>query len=93
MNFQINSKIFQKPLSSPDEARNRAMYQLINKEQQYVTALQFAVTRFVSALLERKDLITSHEHQVLFQNSEEVVNNLIKNHLSNKLNLSFRYFE
>lgn len=48
------------------------MYQIISKEQQYATNLQFAVTRFVSALAERKDLITSAEHRILFQNSEEV---------------------
>lgn len=48
------------------------MYQLINKEQQYATALQFAITRFVSALSDRRDLITPHEHHALFQNSEEV---------------------
>jgi hypothetical protein len=48
------------------------MYQLISKEQQYATGLQFAVTRFVSALAERRDLITPPEHKILFQNSEEV---------------------
>lgn len=48
------------------------MYQIITKEQQYATGLQFAVTRFVSALAERKDLITPTEHRILFQNSEDV---------------------
>lgn len=48
------------------------MYQILAKEQQYATSLQFAVTRFVSALCERKDLITPSEHRTLFQNSEEV---------------------
>lgn len=62
----------QKLSTTPDEAKKRAMYQLINKEQQYATALQFAVTRFVSALSERKDLITPQDHHLLFQNSEEV---------------------
>lgn len=63
---------FQKPTNSSEDARRKAMYQLISKEQQYVTGLQFAVTRFVSALAERKDLITAREHKLLFQNSEEV---------------------
>lgn len=48
------------------------MFQLITVEQQYATGLQFAITRFVSALAERKDLVTASEHRTLFQNSEEV---------------------
>lgn len=54
------------------------MYQLINKEQQYATALQFAVTRFVSALTERRDLISPQEHHLLFQNADEVRNHPTK---------------
>lgn len=48
------------------------MFHILAKEQQYATNLQFAVSRFVSALIERKDLITASEHRMLFQNSEEV---------------------
>lgn len=48
------------------------MYKLLCKDQHYATGLQFAVTRFASALAERKDLVTPAEHRVLFQNSEEV---------------------
>lgn len=48
------------------------MFQLLAKEQHYAAALQFAVTRFVSALAERKDLLTPQDHRILFQNSEEV---------------------
>ncbi|XP_066147516.1 uncharacterized protein PsGEF isoform X1 [Euwallacea fornicatus] len=63
----------EKPSTNPEEGRKRAMYQLITKEQQYATALQFATTRFVSALAERRDLITPSEHKLLFQNSEELL--------------------
>ncbi|XP_074034007.1 protostome-specific GEF isoform X2 [Leptinotarsa decemlineata] len=63
----------EKPSKNPEENRNRTMYQLINKEQQYATGLQFAVSRFVSALAERKDLITPAEHRILFQNCEEIL--------------------
>ncbi|CAG9772991.1 unnamed protein product [Ceutorhynchus assimilis] len=63
----------EKPITNPEESRKRTIYQLIGKEQQYATALQFAVTRFVSALAERKDLITPAEHKTLFQNSEEIL--------------------
>lgn len=62
----------QRQANSPEENRKKALYQLINKEQQYATGMQFAVTRFVSALAERRDLLTPHEHRVLFQNAEEV---------------------
>lgn len=67
-----NLRFFQKPTSNPEENRKKAMYQLISKEQQYATGFQFAMTRFVSALAERKDLITPLEHRILFQNCEEV---------------------
>ncbi|XP_044757092.1 uncharacterized protein LOC123315465 [Coccinella septempunctata] len=63
----------EKASNNPEENRKRTMYQLINKEQQYATGLQFAVTRFVSALAERNDLITPSEHKILFQNSEEIL--------------------
>ncbi|KAK9730820.1 PDZ domain [Popillia japonica] len=63
----------EKPTNSNEDAKKKAMYQLINKEQQYATGLQFAVTRFVSSLAERKDLITAREHKLLFQNSEELL--------------------
>ncbi|GJQ85861.1 PsGEF [Trypoxylus dichotomus] len=63
----------EKPSNSSEDARKKAMYQLISKEQQYATGLQFAVTRFVSSLAERKDLITAKEHKLLFQNSEELL--------------------
>ncbi|XP_008201022.1 uncharacterized protein PsGEF isoform X2 [Tribolium castaneum] len=63
----------EKASNNQEENRTKAMYQLIHKEQQYATGLQFAVTRFVSALAERRDLITPSEHKILFQNSEEIL--------------------
>ncbi|CAG9817963.1 unnamed protein product [Phaedon cochleariae] len=63
----------EKQTNNPEENRRKAMYQLISKEQQYATGLQFAITRFVSALAERKDLITASEHRILFQNCEEIL--------------------
>ncbi|XP_031338107.1 uncharacterized protein LOC116167013 isoform X2 [Photinus pyralis] len=62
----------EKPLLNTEEARRKAMYQVLAKEQQYTASLQFAITRFVSALAERKDLISPLDHRLLFQNSEEV---------------------
>ncbi|CAG9861476.1 unnamed protein product [Phyllotreta striolata] len=63
----------EKQANNPEENRRKAIYQLISKEQQYATGLQFAITRFVSSLAERKDLITPAEHRMLFQNSEELL--------------------
>ncbi|KAJ8981014.1 hypothetical protein NQ317_019693, partial [Molorchus minor] len=62
-----------KPTPNPEDNRKKAMYQLISKEQQYATAFQFAMTRFVSALAERRDLISPAEHKTLFQNCEEIL--------------------
>ncbi|KAG5883484.1 hypothetical protein JTB14_038358 [Gonioctena quinquepunctata] len=63
----------EKPTNNPEDNRKKAMYQLINKEQQYATGLRFAVSRFVSAMAERKDLISPTEHRILFQNCEEIL--------------------
>ncbi|KAJ8954989.1 hypothetical protein NQ318_000421 [Aromia moschata] len=67
------AKNMTKPTTNPEENRKKSMYQLINKEQQYATGLQFAITRFVSSLAERRDLITPSEHRILFQNCEEIL--------------------
>ncbi|XP_056640815.1 uncharacterized protein LOC130447811 [Diorhabda sublineata] len=63
----------EKPTNNPEDNRKKAMYQLVGKEQQYALGLQFAIARFVSALAERKDLISPLEHRMLFQNSEEIL--------------------
>ncbi|XP_049821007.1 uncharacterized protein LOC109602693 isoform X3 [Aethina tumida] len=63
----------EKQVNNPEEHRDKIIYQLISKEQTYSTALQFGVTRFVSALAERKDLLTAQEHKQLFQNVEDIL--------------------
>nr|XP_022900553.1 uncharacterized protein LOC111413719 isoform X2 [Onthophagus taurus] len=63
----------EKLTSNIDDSRKKSILQLISKEQQYATGLQFAITRFVSALAERKDLVTQREHKVLFQNCDELL--------------------
>lgn len=55
-----------------EEARRQAVYQLLHKEQQYALCLQFGISRFLLPLAERRDIITPHEHNVLFQNAQEV---------------------
>ncbi|XP_052121217.1 uncharacterized protein LOC113212182 isoform X2 [Frankliniella occidentalis] len=56
-----------------EEARKRAVYQLLSKEQSYSLALQFGVSRFLVPLSERRDLIQPAEHQTLFQNIQEIL--------------------
>lgn len=55
-----------------DPAR-RYLYQLINREQHYVSALQFGMDRFAQPLQERTDLISASDHRTLFQNIEEIL--------------------
>ncbi|XP_071451512.1 uncharacterized protein [Hetaerina americana] len=58
---------------SAEEARRRAALQLVGREQSFALAMHFGVTRFLRPLAERRDLITTQEHQVLFQNAEELL--------------------
>lgn len=60
------------PLHSEDQSR-RYLYQLINREQHFVSALQFGMQRFVLSLQERADLISAGDHRTLFQNIEEIL--------------------
>lgn len=50
----------------------RYIYQLINREHHFVTALSFGMQRFVCPLQEQKDLISNSDHRTLFQNLDEV---------------------
>lgn len=61
------------PSHSIDEPARRYLYQLINREQHFVSALQFGQQRFAAALLERNDLISQSDHRTLFQNIEEIM--------------------
>ncbi|KAJ0180925.1 hypothetical protein K1T71_003010 [Dendrolimus kikuchii] len=56
----------------PTDARKRALLAVIAREQHYATCLQFGLIRFVSPLAERADLIAPNDHQLLFQNIEEI---------------------
>ncbi|XP_046404178.1 uncharacterized protein LOC124169580 [Ischnura elegans] len=58
---------------SAEESRRRAALQLVGREQSFALAMHFGVTRFLRPLAERRDLITTQEHQVLFQNAEELL--------------------
>lgn len=54
------------------DGRKRALLAVVSREQHYATSLQFGLVRFVSPLAERADLIAPSDHQLLFQNIEEV---------------------
>ncbi|CAG9575463.1 unnamed protein product [Danaus chrysippus] len=54
------------------DGRKRALLAVVSREQHYATSLQFGLVRFVSPLAERADLIAPSDHQLLFQNIEEI---------------------
>ncbi|XP_050553536.1 uncharacterized protein LOC118262712 isoform X3 [Spodoptera frugiperda] len=54
------------------DGRKRALLAVVAREQHYGTCLQFGLVRFVSPLAERADLIAPNDHQLLFQNIEEI---------------------
>ncbi|XP_072935296.1 uncharacterized protein PsGEF isoform X2 [Epargyreus clarus] len=54
------------------DVRKRALLAVVAREQHYATCLQFGLVRFVSPLAERADLIAPNDHQLLFQNIEEI---------------------
>ncbi|XP_037038214.1 uncharacterized protein LOC119075772 isoform X1 [Bradysia coprophila] len=58
---------------SADDVPRRFLYQLINSEQHFVTAIQYGIQRFVAPLQERSDLISASDHRSLFQNLEEIL--------------------
>ncbi|XP_053600694.1 uncharacterized protein PsGEF isoform X4 [Plodia interpunctella] len=55
------------------DGRKRALLAVVSREQHYCTCLQFGLVRFVSPLAERADLILPSDHQLLFQNIEEII--------------------
>ncbi|XP_038208625.1 uncharacterized protein LOC119829950 [Zerene cesonia] len=54
------------------DGRKRSLLAVIAREQHYATCLQFGLVRFVTPLAERADLIAPSDHQLLFQNIEEI---------------------
>ncbi|KAG6460793.1 hypothetical protein O3G_MSEX012214 [Manduca sexta] len=54
------------------DGRKRALLAVVAREQHYATCVQFGLVRFVSPLAERADLIAPCDHQLLFQNIEEI---------------------
>ncbi|KAK7873244.1 hypothetical protein R5R35_011321 [Gryllus longicercus] len=56
-----------------EDARRRAVYQLLHKEQHFSQAMHFGVGRFLLPMADRKDLISTNDHQTLFQNAEELL--------------------
>lgn len=60
-------------MSNIEDSPRKYLYQLINREQHFVTALQYGMQRFASPLAERRDLISPTDHRTLFQNIEEIL--------------------
>lgn len=68
----VYSYCFLQATSITGDGRKRALLAVVSREQHYATCLQFGLVRFVSPLADRLDLIINSEHQLLFQNIEEV---------------------
>ena len=45
----------------------------MNREQHFVSAINFGLERFVHPLRDRKDLISISDHRTLFQNIDELM--------------------
>ncbi|KAK6620855.1 hypothetical protein RUM43_011151 [Polyplax serrata] len=58
---------------NPEESRKKAVYQLLNKEQNYAMNLQFGINRFLVPLTEKREFLNPAQHHVLFQNIEEIL--------------------
>ncbi|XP_065200428.1 uncharacterized protein PsGEF isoform X2 [Planococcus citri] len=56
-----------------ENSRQFYVFQLLKKEQQYALSLQFGISRFLLPLAERRDVMRPNEHQVLFQNVQELL--------------------
>lgn len=63
---------FQDRVEESASTRQNYVYQLLRKEQQYALCLQFGISRFLLPLAERRDVMRPNEHQILFQNVQEV---------------------
>lgn len=60
------------PATYGETGNKKYLHQLINREQHNMNALNFGIKRFVTPLKERRDIISATDHQVLFQNIEEI---------------------
>lgn len=82
-----------------DDVPRRFLYQLINSEQHFVTAIQYGMQRFVAPLQERTDLISPSDHRTLFQNldeilrlSEDIIEQLVTDDQDPQLNFASRVY-
>lgn len=60
-------------VTNTEDSPLKFLYQLINREQHFVTAIQYGIQRFAAPLLERRDVISQTDHRTLFQNIEEIL--------------------
>lgn len=83
----------------PDDQRYRPLYQLMNREQHFVNALQFGMERFMNPLRERVDIISPNDHKTLFQNideilqlSEDILEQLLQDDRENPIHFASRVY-
>ncbi|KAG5674024.1 hypothetical protein PVAND_004015 [Polypedilum vanderplanki] len=68
-----NSKESIQHQQNPESLRKRYLVQLMNREQHFVSAINFGLERFVHPLRDRKDVISINDHRTLFQNIDELM--------------------
>lgn len=54
------------------DSQLRWVHQLLIVEQQFLLCMQFGIGRYLLPLAERKDVLKSKEHAILFQNAQDV---------------------
>ncbi|XP_072153226.1 uncharacterized protein PsGEF isoform X4 [Bemisia tabaci] len=70
---QSKSRLQHPQITFTTEGRESAANLLLNIEQEYALCLQFGISRFLLPLAERRDLVNQQQHQILFQNSQELL--------------------
>jgi hypothetical protein len=94
--------LFEKSIAvhqTSDSLRKRYLIQLINREQHFISAMNFGLDRFVVPLRERKDLISTNDHRTLFQNidellqlSEDILEQLLQNENDPQIHFASRVY-
>lgn len=86
---------------TPDSLRRRYLIQLINREQHFISAINFGIERFVlpSANKDKKELISINDHRTLFQNidellqiSEDIIEQLLQNDHDPQIHFASRVY-
>lgn len=99
--FSPRCKLFQSIAvqQNSDSLQKRYLIQLINREQHFISAMNFGLDRFVMPLRDRKELISTNDHRTLFQNidellqlSEDILEQLLQNEHDLQIHFASRVY-